>query len=329
VKSQAKESEEKMSAGQQACAGWVSIDGIVSRCSELVRANRNNSRKYHSTKCQRTTERLRAKGLSIGDLIPPQPRRCEGWVIRDGFIAICGELFTPKRRATAKAHGECAKRKVDFSRRGIGIGDPHRRKPESKPVQAKPCKGWVIRNGFIAECGESFIRNRCTASGHYECVARKHYLTSRHVSLGDPYNPNRIAKRQEAKPCKGWVIRDGFIAECGESFTPTKIGDLYHLRLCGGRKTYWQTLGYCLRDSVRRKCAYRRCTNPPFDRIKRNTRGDYYCPGTSHGTLEKLARKADTIAANKAELECLQVCPKGGRVASSAFPRLQLGRLLH
>lgn len=148
-------------------------------------------------------------------------------------------------------------------------------------------------------------------------MARKHYLTSRLFFLGDPYSPNRITKRQEAKPCKGWVIRNGFIAECGESFTPTKISALYHLRLCGRRKTYWQTLGYRLRESVRRKCAYRRCTNALFDRIKRSTSGDYYCPRMSHGTLEKLARKADIIAANRAELDRLQARPRGGRVAKN------------
>jgi hypothetical protein len=165
--------------------------------------------------------------------------------------------------------------------------------------------GWVIRDGLIAVCGELFTGKLSTATGHAECIIDRLYYQGRGFSLGDPYQKGKNRKRKTANECVGWAIRDGVIAICGQAFAPTKSDDELHDPQCGRNRSYWPSIGYKLGDSVRRKCAFRKCTEPPFDRIKRSKTREYFC-SPKHAAREFAARKEDRLAAAKHEAEELR-----------------------
>jgi hypothetical protein len=225
------------------CAGWTERNGIIVECPELVTPNKNNTPTYHSPKCHRWMTYLRSRGFVLGDAYHP-PKTCIGWTEQNGIILECGQLFTPV--GNKKYHSyKCRGLTTHLRRQGFVLGNAC--------VKQKLCQEWIIRDGIIVECGQMF-----TPARRDEKYCPKH---------GAPHNQPGTRKR-------------------------------------GARKDYyWRLLGYRLGDSVRRKCAYRRCTNPPFDRIQRSISGEYYCAGTSHSALETTARTADRWAEKLAEAE--------------------------
>jgi hypothetical protein len=227
-------------------------------------------------------------------LRPPKRR-----LLKPRPCAYCSVKFIPKRRNTAVyCSNKCSK-----------AHRPQRPKRErERPPTPKPCIGWVIRDGIIAICGEMFVRELDTATGHVKCLQRKTNLEKQQRTLGEAYTYRAIVKlKVQNYRCSGWVIRDHIVSVCGAPIVQKRrrashILNSYHLPSCFWHKKQWQAVGYKLGDSVLRTCAYRKC-NATFDRTKHSRSGDYYCPNTSHATLEKLARKADEWAAKLAKAE--------------------------
>lgn len=243
---------------------------------------------------------------------------CDGWINLEGKVAKCARILPQRRcRYHSKYHSKrCAGITAFYKRKGLHLGDSIR--------QPKTCIGWAVRDHVVVECGELFQprsnRNMCHSE---KCKDLKEYLRLRGLKLGDTYVKHQVVSSSpKPRPCKEWVIRDSIIAECGTVFTPSyrNVGNMCSEHISTGRpcnRFRWQRTGHRVGESVSRTCAYRNCTNPPFDRVQRSRSGKFYCSNL-HRQLDGSARSREKLAAKLARLNELTA-----RVAATDSERLE------
>jgi len=299
------------------CAGWsVNSDGSLVRCPKLVRQAR---RRYHAKSCYTRTWKLKKNGLHLGSVVKRR-RECIGWVEQKGVLVGCGELFLP-RNSTDKYHStNCCQWTRDRRRSGLRLGDAY---VKGRTINAQPkiCIGWALRNGVITSCGEIFLPDHANHKYHSaDCERWTCRRREQGLHLGDLYSKHKRVRCQlQSKTCSGWTIRDGVIAMCSKPFQAEDAAHEYHSQQCREQTGRWKKKwALKLGMSVRKQCAYRKCTKGEdggkklFDRIKAGRRGSnqWFCCRL-HAHYEAQERRLDRIR-EQAKAEALVVGkPKG------------------
>jgi len=244
-------------------------------------------------------------------------KRCIGVLVGSkGVLVRCPKIVPSTRRANgAKYHSQKC---YDFThaRRtsGYALGDVYIRYTHARHAKRRrekagsQCIGWTVdSNNILVRCSESESGSSPYIGYHsldcYNFTFRRRKLG---YALGDPYHQWRRTKRHQ-ELCEGWTIRDGIIAKCAALFTGKTTRQKHHSLACMYKTRRWRKIGYHLRDSVRRTCAYRDCTKGAggrpgtFDRIKLNKEtGVYWCDGRC-AAAEERALEAERIAALRAQ----------------------------
>jgi hypothetical protein len=259
------------------CIGMVANSrSVLVQCPEIVTSTR---RKYHSKKCLEWTHARRALGYVLGDV-----------------YVKCGR-------------GKRWREKV-----GLPLD------PRTSPGR---CIGMVVdSNHILVQCPAKVKPGEYSLRDHSKSYVRYHskacYMWTRRrqrdgLALGDIYIKWQRRKHHQPKRCQGWIVRDGVIAQCTETFTAVTTRQKHHSLACMYQTRRWRKIGYRPGDSVRRTCGYRNCkkgdggTRKTFDRIGRNKSGQHFCCNL-HNTAESNARMGDRLA----KAERILARPKGG-----------------
>lgn len=176
-------------------------------------------------------------------------------------------------------------------------------KPESRR-----CAGMALdRKHKFVQCPKTFTPSRSTQVYHsHDCYLQTWRWKGQHHILGEVYVRGRHVKPHAPKACKGWTVRDGVIIECAEQFTPDNTRQKYHSPACLFQARRWRSIDLHVGDSVRTKCAYRKCKKGPggaegiLDRIRRRD-SDHFCDGRCNAA-ERRCREADRVAKIEAQL---------------------------
>jgi hypothetical protein len=125
-------------------------------------------------KCGRQKLWLEKQGLKLGDSHQWRkitklkgPKECVGWIIRDGVIAPCGEVFKPKRSSDPYHTSQCGRNKNYWRSCGRSLGDVVRRKCGWRHCTTQP---WDRVGRSASPTGEYWC---CRYHYELEKVARK------------------------------------------------------------------------------------------------------------------------------------------------------------